>query len=138
MHLSGFLLLLSGSGCVLYVLIPFFQVLDAVSGALIGAFTWWNLGFVAPALAFVFKRKLPVSLCTHRETHGLKFGFVAVCAKSQLQHPRFGSCLQTHVALLGRDWPIVHGIPQWSLPSPFIPAKAKALPREAASTHVAS
>ncbi|KAL0050880.1 hypothetical protein WJX82_009317 [Trebouxia sp. C0006] len=37
-------------------------VLDAVSGALIGAFTWWNLGFVAPALAFVFKRKLPAVL----------------------------------------------------------------------------
>ncbi len=37
------------------------QVLDAVSGALIGAFTWWNLGFVAPALAHVYRHKLPVS-----------------------------------------------------------------------------
>ena len=52
-----------------YVVFPFFQVLDAVSGALIGAFTWWNLGFVVPALAFVYKRKLPVSLCTHTHRH---------------------------------------------------------------------
>jgi hypothetical protein len=54
------------------LLFLFFQVLDAVSGALIGAFTWWNLGFVAPALAFVYKRKLPVSLCTSMN----KFGFM--------------------------------------------------------------
>ena len=50
------------------------QVLDAVSGALIGAFTWWNLGFVAPALAFVYKRKLPVSLCTRIKPSGFRKG----------------------------------------------------------------
>ena len=49
---------MSLSACSVTLLL---QVLDAVSGALIGAFTWWNLGFVAPALAYVYKRKLPVS-----------------------------------------------------------------------------
>ena len=40
------------------------QVLDAVSGALIGSFTWLNLGFVAPTLTYVYRRRLPVRLRT--------------------------------------------------------------------------
>lgn len=40
------------------------QVLDAVSGALIGSFTWLNLGFVAPTLTYVYRRRLPVWLRT--------------------------------------------------------------------------
>ena len=39
------------------------QVLDAVSGALIGSFTWLNLGFVAPTLTYVYRRRLPVRSC---------------------------------------------------------------------------
>ena len=48
------------------------QVLDAVSGALIGAFTWLNLGFVAPTLTYVYRRRLPVWLHTD-------IGFVSLC-----------------------------------------------------------
>ena len=40
----------------------FVQVLDAVSGALIGSFTWLNLGFVAPTLAYVYRHRLSVLL----------------------------------------------------------------------------
>lgn len=40
------------------------QVLDAVSGALIGSFTWLNLGFVASTLTYVYRRRLPVRLRT--------------------------------------------------------------------------
>ncbi|KAL3147360.1 hypothetical protein ABBQ32_002841 [Trebouxia sp. C0010 RCD-2024] len=38
------------------------QVLDAVSGALIGSFTWLNLGFVAPTLTYVYRRRLPAAM----------------------------------------------------------------------------
>ena len=34
-----------------------------------------------------------------------------------------------HGTAFSRDWPTVHGISQWLLPSTFIPAEAKALPR---------
>ena len=37
------------------------QVLDAVAGALIGAFTWLNLGFIAPAFCWVYRKQAAVS-----------------------------------------------------------------------------
>ena len=40
------------------------QVLDAVAGALIGAFTWLNLGSIAPAVCWVYRKQAVVSLAS--------------------------------------------------------------------------
>ncbi len=42
------------------------------------------------------------------------------------------NALSSSLFSFSRDWPIVHGIPQWLLAHIYIPAKAKALPHEAA------
>ncbi len=41
-----------------------------------------------------------------------------------------------HGSKISRDWPVVHGIPQWLPAYTYIPAKAKALPHERASALV--
>lgn len=63
------------------------QVLDAVSGALIGSFTWLNLGFVAPTLTYVYRRRLPVRLRTD------------TCLKQVLLYSTMTSCLLYIVSL---------------------------------------